>query len=121
MKYHNRKIETDEGTFDSTKEFNRWLYLKDREALGEIEYLRRQVVFELIPNQYENGKLKERKVTYIADFVYIKNGIETVEDVKPTDKNGEISAYYKATAAYKVYVLKRKMMLYKYGITIQEV
>ncbi len=122
MKYHNRKIITDkDGTFDSTKEFNRWLRLKDRQERGEIEDLRRQVKFVLVPTQRVNGKIKERELAYVADFVYVEDGVMIVEDVKPTDKNGKVSAYYKATAAYKAYTIKRKLMLWKYGIEVREV
>ena len=120
-KYHNRKIETDDGTFDSAKEFNRWVYLKDRQDRGEIEDLRRQVSFELIPNQRVNGKLKERKLVYVADFVYTEDGIQIVEDIKPTDRNGNISEYYKQTPAYKTFVIKRKLMLERYGIEVREI
>lgn len=121
MKYRNRKVETDDGPFDSIKEFNRWMYLKQLQDIGVIEDLHRQVVFELIPNQRVNGKLKERKLTYVADFVYTQDGEKVVEDVKPTDKNGKVNAYYKATAAYKAYTIKRKLMLYKYGIEVKEI
>ena len=52
-KYHNRKVEYyDPGlketiTFDSEKERNYYLILKDRERRGEIKDLKRQVEIEI--------------------------------------------------------------------------
>lgn len=121
-KYGNKKIEYFGEVFDSKKELNRYLELKLLERGGAISDLKRQVAFELIPNQYKtvekvlkNGKIKqeqklvERKCEYIADFVYKNDKGETVvEDTKS-----------EATKT-KEYVIKRKLMLYKYGIEIQE-
>ena len=51
----------------------------------------------------------ERPVKYIADFSYTKDGETVVEDVK--------------SAATKTpeYILKRKMMLWEFGIEVKEV
>ena len=75
------------------------------ERAGEISLLQEQVRYELLPRQQG-----ERAVIYIADFVYWKNGKMVVEDVK---------GYRKGTA-YELYVIKRKLMLYRYGIHITE-
>lgn len=77
-----------------------------------------------IPPQYEedielpNGKIKkgkiiEQSVKYIADFVYIdaKTGKTIVEDAKG----------YKDGGAYRIFVIKRKLMLERFGIRIKEV
>lgn len=98
--------------------------LKLLEAAGEIYDLQRQVHFELIPVQREpdtqgsrggviKGKVIERKVEYIADFVYtdLETGEKVVEDVKG----------HKDGTAYTVFVIKRKLMLWKYGIRIMEI
>lgn len=77
-KYGNIKTTTSDGiTHDSIKEANRWCELKLLERAGVISDLRRQVKFELLPKQG-----KSRAVHYIADFVYIKDGKQIVEDVK---------------------------------------
>ena len=52
-KFHNKKIDTPEGKFDSKLEYEYWLQLKAREQAGEITNLQRQVPFELIPKQTE--------------------------------------------------------------------
>lgn len=115
-KYHSRKITRDGMTFDSMKEFRRWKELQLLERAGKIENLRRQVKFILIPSQYEKatdpktGKTKlqcvERECSYYADFVYIEHGETVVEDAKGLKTD--------------VYILKRKLMLEKYGIRIRE-
>lgn len=106
-KYHNTKITTPDGTFDSKKEYNRYVELALLEKVGQIKNLERQVKFKLIPNQYVDGKLVERAVTYKADFVYEENGQSVVEDVKGFRT--------------KEYILKRKMMRYLKGIEVREV
>lgn len=106
-KYGNRKITKDGITFDSMKEYKRFCELSLLEKAGEITDLQRQVKFMLIPSQKIDGKVVERSVHYIADFVYQENGQMVVEDTKG----------YKT----KDYILKRKMMLHIHGIRIREV
>jgi len=115
-KYKNEKIVTEDGKFDSKREYNHWLALKEQEARGEISFLKRQVKYELVPSQKlpvpikdKKGKTKktERAVTYVADFVYIKDGNVIVEDSK-----GFVTDSYS---------IKRKLMLQRFGIQIKEV
>lgn len=117
-KYHNKKVNVGGEVYDSKKEFRRFQELKLLEQAGEIQNLRRQVKFILIPAQREpdtigkrggiiKGKLLEREVAYIADFVYERNGEMVVEDTKGF-----------RTADY---ILKRKMLLYFHGIRIKEI
>lgn len=106
-KYHSRKITRDGITYDSVKEYSRHQELLLLERAGAIQGLKRQVRFELIPSQRYDGKVVERPVYYIADFVYEENGQRVVEDTKG----------YRT----KDYILKRKMMLYLCGIRIREV
>lgn len=108
-KYGNTKVVLDGITFDSKKEANRWAELKLLERAGQIKYLRRQVTFELIPAQRENGKVVERACSYIADFVYEENGKMVVEDAKSPATRTD------------VYIVKRKLMLLQYGVRIKEV
>jgi len=117
-KYHSKKTIVDGITFDSKKEADRYIELRLLEKAGEISDLRMQVEYELLPAQYgsdritprgnhKRGPLLERAVKYKADFVYTNDGQTVVEDVKG----------FKT----KDYILKRKMMLYFYGIKITEV
>lgn len=122
-KYNAKKVSVDGIEFDSKKEAKRYQELLLLQKAGEIYMLERQKVYELLPAQREpdtvgkrggviKGKLLERAVEYVADFVYTdKTGKTVVEDVKGFREGG----------AYAVFVLKRKLMLYRYGIKIIEV
>lgn len=123
-KYYNRKTRTADGILhDSSKEAKRWNELKLLERAGVITGLQRQVKYPLIPKQeqtYERispktGKrLKdgvrtlEQECAYVADFVYqdAKTGELHVEDTKGVRT--------------KDYIIKRKLMLWLYGISIKE-
>lgn len=106
-KYHARKTTADGVTFDSRKEADRYLVLKDMEEDGAIENLRRQVRYELVPAFDVDGR-HYRPVYYVADFVYMdkETGREVVEDVK-----GMMTDVYK---------LKSKLFARRYGMSIKE-
>lgn len=105
-KYHNKKVIYDGIKFDSEKEKNRYVGLKQLERLGVIQNLQRQVKYELQPSFKLNGKTI-RSITYIADFVYIQDNKEIIEDVKGMRT--------------KEYLLKKKMFEYKYQKEIKEI
>ena len=107
-KYRSTKVTYFGETFDSIKEGERWLFLRDQQKKGKIQNLRRQVKFELIPKAPE---VKLQALSYIADFVYVKDGKTVVEDVKG----------YKKGEAYRLFTAKKKAMYNRYGILIQEV
>lgn len=121
-KYHSKKTVVDGIEFHSKKEANRWKELLLLERAGVISDLRRQVLFELIPAYYEeyeryspktgkrlqNGrKCVERGVMYVADFVYMKDGKNVVEDTKGVRTTD--------------YIIKRKLMRHIHGVSITEV
>lgn len=125
-KYGNRKTQTSDGiVHDSQKEANRWCELKLLERAGKITDLKRQVEYELIPNQYEayeryskSGKrlkdgikLIERRCCYVADFVYtdLATGQTVVEDTKSSATK---------TEAYRI---KKKLMLFVHKIRVTEI
>lgn len=102
-KYKNRKTTIGDIVFDSKKEAERYIILKEFEKRGAISDLRIQVKFELIPKCGKN-----RACSYYADFVYRdKDGNEIVEDVKGKRTD--------------VYTLKKKLLMWRYGIEIKEV
>lgn len=110
-KYGAKKVVMDGQVFDSRKEFYRWSDLRLLERAGKISDLKRQVKYTLLPAQRDQtGKLIEREVSYIADFAYIENGQQIVEDTKG----------YKRGAAYQLFTIKRKLMLKYYGIKVKE-
>lgn len=104
-KYHARKTTVDGITFDSRKEADRYLVLKGMEEDGSIEGLRRQVRYELVPAFDVDGK-HYRPVFYVADFVYVEDGKEVIEDVKGMRTD--------------VYRLKSKLFAQRYGMSIKE-
>lgn len=115
-KYGAKKVTAPDGqVFDSKREYHRYCELKLLERAGKIRDLRRQIKYVLIPSQHEGQykELLERECSYIADFVYIDvdSGKEVVEDVKG----------YKRGAAYQLFSIKRKLMLFKFGIRVLEV
>lgn len=125
-KYLSKKTTVDGISFDSKKEAERYKQLSLLEKQGIIKNLQLQVPFLLIPAQYEEvktytpkrhkekveKKLIERKIKYVADFVYTnENGKIVVEDVKG----------FRNSAAYAEYTIKRKLMLYIHGIKIVEI
>lgn len=134
-KYHSRKVTVDGVTFDSQKEYRRFRELCLLEKAGRITDLQRQVKFVLIPAQYEpdtigkrggkkRGKLIERECSYIADFVYqIPVNHQYINDEGHLVFADGYETVVEDTKGYKTteYIIKRKMMLHKYGIRIKEV
>ena len=112
MKYGNKKTVIDGVKFDSKKEAQRYLTLKQMQDDGIITQLECQPRFKLIDSQYfESIGKKERGIEYVADFSYKdKAGRTIVEDVKSA-----------ITAKDKAYRIKRKLMKYFYDIEILEV
>ena len=127
-KYGNKKIKNAFGTYDSELEWGRYLFLSNRQKEGEISGLRRQVEYLLIPAQYgteirhlktkdkEVRVLLERPCSYIADFVYERNGKTIVEDCKGEDKKYKGKRFSTQTADFKI---KKKLMLYIHNIQIK--
>lgn len=100
-KYGAKKAVCCQGhTHDSKAESYRCdlLHLKQRKGL--ISDLRVQVKYLLIPAQRFQNMPNERAVTYIADFVYIENGLTVIEDTKGMKT--------------KDYIIKRKLVKQKY-------
>lgn len=121
-KYGNSKVEYQGIKFDSKREMQRYIVLKDAENKGVISDLRMQVKFELIPavkeTYIQHLKTKDKEctrtlqlpITYTCDFAYIKDNELVIEDVKISK-----------SMLPKEYVLKKKMMFALKGIKIREI
>ncbi len=109
-KYGARKVTMNGQAFDSVKEAKRYRELCLLEAAGTIDHLRCQVPYVLLPAQ-QAGSITERAVSYVADFMYEQAGRTVVEDVKGCRQG----------SAYALFAVKRKLMLYVYGIHVVEV
>lgn len=121
-KYGNTKVVYNGIKFDSKREMQRYLVLKDAENKGLIYCLTLQPKFELVPAVRETYikhlKTKDKEcertlqlaITYTADFSYYFGKEYVVEDCKISK-----------TLQPKEYVLKKKMMLALKGIKIKEI
>ena len=119
-KYGNKRVEWQGIAFDSKKEMQRYLVLKEAQDKGIISDLELQPKWELIPKITETyvkhlktkDKVCERTahlpITYTADFGYVKDGERIIEDVKISPK-----------MLPKEFVLKVKMMRAIHGIKIR--
>ena len=126
-KLGNKKVTVDGIEFDSKKEAQRYFELKLLLQAGEISDLELQKEFELIPAQYEtfprygkkgqrlqDGKrCIEKSCVYKADFAYKRDGQLIVEDVKGYRDP--------ASATYAKFVIKRKLLLCRFGIRVIEI
>lgn len=103
LKYRNKPT----NGYASKKEAKRAAQLALEAAAGAITDLREQVPYLLVPKAVgADGRVVERAASYVADFVYLRDGQEVVEDCK-----GMRTAHY---------ILKRKLMLMVHGIRITE-
>ena len=98
-KYRSVKTTIDGIKFDSKKEAKRYQELKILERVGEVKSLELQPRYDLIVNTVKIG-------FYKADFRYIQDEKEVVEDVKGMKT--------------PIYNLKKKLVKAIYGIKIYE-
>lgn len=100
LKYGNKITEVDGIAFDSTKEADYYANLKWLQCTGAVKSIELQPEFVLQP-AYEIAGKRIRPIIYRADF-------------KVTEADGHI--YYVDTKGMRtqVYLLKKKMLLYKY-------
>lgn len=101
-KYRSTKTEIDGYTFDSKKESNRYLDLREEQRAGTITALERQPSIPCIVNG-------NRVCDYVADFRYRRDGELIYEDVKSS-----------VTKKLPLYRLKIKLVLALYGIRVRE-
>ena len=107
-KYYSKKVIYDGIKFDSKKEGEYYLKLKMLEKSGLIKNLELQKEY-LLQDSFKINNKTRRKITYRADFSYISTEDDKlhVVDVKGFKTD--------------VYLLKKKLFEYKYGIEIEEV
>lgn len=94
-------------TFDSIREYEYYLLLKDRQKRGEIRDLRRQVKIVIQPAFTTPDGETVKEISYYADFYY-------------TDR--DLRAHYIDVKGFRtdVYKLKKKLLAYR-GFYIEEV
>lgn len=110
-KYRNKKTEISGVKFDSKAEASRWVQLSRMQEAGLISNLRRQVPFELAPAVKIPGKHRmSPPLRYFADFVYVQDGKEVIEDVKGMQKVTEgyrIKRHLMAVLGYQIVEVRK--------------
>jgi len=76
-KYHAQKVHYAGFVFDSRMEAARYVQLRDMERKKEIRELQVHVPFVVW-----ESKLKTKVIKYVPDFVYERNMLTIIEDVK---------------------------------------
>ena len=111
-KFKAMKVELDGITFDSKKEFQRYIELKAMQQRGEIRDLKHHTKFELAPKtKIEGQKRAKPALRYFADFTYYRStGEFVVEDVKSA-----------ATRKLDSYRNKKHLMKTVHNIDVREV
>lgn len=120
-KFRPSPIDTEYGHFDSKSEYERYLLLLDMERNGLITDLKRQVTYELLPQQTkvvrkelktkvkEVVKVVEQDMKYTCDFTYY-------------DKDGEFIAEEHKGSKWNVdeaVRIKKKLLYYFHGIELK--
>jgi len=105
-KYRNIKTSVEGITFDSKREADYWLLLRNREARGEITELQRQVKFALMcPNRGRSTCCLHVSI-YVADFTY-------------RDESGERHVVDAKGHKTREFALKAKWLWLQEGITVE--
>jgi hypothetical protein len=115
-KYRNKRTEVDGIKFDSMREALRYGELKLLQRAKQAHDLQVHVRYKLVVNGIEIA-------VYEADFVYVdvQTGRLIVEDVKPHFTSPARKNAYQATAAYRTFALKKRLMLAIHKIEVIEV
>lgn len=130
-KYHNVKVTPSAVTFDSQKEYRRFLVLMEAQRYGIICDLRLQQNFTLIEGFTKPDGERVRPVVYKADFTYQVANKESPDVWRFSPE--EVAFWKKANPCEliiedvksqgtrtRVYINKKKLMAEK-GYTIREV
>ena len=87
-KYKNEKVEFDGIKFDSKRERDRYMVLKDAERRGVISELKCQPKFTLIPAQYhEEAKQLKTKVKMVRNAISSLSHIQVTFSMSRTEKS----------------------------------
>lgn len=125
-KYRNIRTQVDGIPFDSQKEARRFIELRSLLKAGKIRNLKLQPQFTLQESYVTPDGERTRAVRYVADFSYETAIHQNVQDgegnLKPVTYWNfvveDVKSQATRTAQYKI---KKKLMLERFGITIEEV
>lgn len=102
--------------YDSNREYDRWLELQEMQKSGKITNLRRQVEYEIIPNQYDYELKKIKPVTdhFVDDgnhHIYCKSMKAARDYCKVHNlKNNRISKQERMEKVYKPVLAERRLV-----------
>lgn len=117
-KYHNEKTDSLGIRFDSKKEARRYEALLLRLKAGEIRNLKLQRDFTLQEAYTTPEGERVRAIRYRADFSYEELYPDTQQ---PAGWRAVVEDVKSRATRTREYIIKRKLMLEKYNIEIQEV
>ena len=117
-KYHNEKTDSLGIRFDSRKEARRYEALLLRLKDGEIRNLKLQRDFTLQEAYTTPEGERVRAIRYRADFSYEELYPDTQQ---PAGWRAVVEDVKSRATRTREYIIKRKLMLEKYNIEIQEV
>lgn len=117
-KYHNEKTDSLGIRFDSRKEARRYEALLLRLKAGEIRNLKLQRDFTLQEAYTTPEGERVRAIRYRADFSYEELYPDTQQ---PAGWRAVVEDVKSRATRTREYIIKRKLMLEKYNIEIQEV
>lgn len=110
-KFFSKKVVVEGITFDSKKEGEYYLKLKELEKKGTIKDLELQKEY-ILQDKFKIGKKTRREIKYRADFTYI-----TTND----NKLHVIDVKSEYTRKDEVYRIKKKLFEKKFEIELEEV
>lgn len=125
-KYRNRKTKVDGITFDSQKEARRFIELRSLLKTGKIRNLKLQPQFTLQESYLTPEGERVRAIRYAADFSYetaVHSAAQNGEgELKPVTYWNLVVEDVKSQATRTAqYEIKKKLLLERLGITIEEV
>ena len=111
-KYRNIKCQYKGIKFDSKKELEYYLILKDRESRGEIKEIICQLSIQLI-SCFTYNEEKQQKCSYVADFHYYDNELKKtiIVDVK-SDITRKLPVYKIKTKLLKLQLKDKNDILF---------
>ena len=121
-KMRNKRVQTPQGAFSSIREARRYQELLLMAKAGHIRLLERQTRFPLNVRMSHEVHICD----YVADFSYYATGPKnferySVEDVKPYFKSDASRKKYEKTGPYRMFLMKKRLMMACLGIDVVEV
>src|SRR5712691_4765597 len=111
-KYRNVKVTIDGQRFDSKREAEYWLLLKERARTGEINSLERQVPFALCAHDRTDDEHQNERNVIVATYVAYYSFFYRAGKRHVVDAKGHRN---------KMYALKCKWLFLQDGIEVEEV